>query len=137
MIGARAVTDDTAVTRLSSAAFKRAIDDHPQARHCMRVMCHVSCVMCVQALIQLIRVVARRLQRITFLVMYRYLGLATELVQQPATDTPTTAARASGEADVSGDSAKLRVCTRLAEMFGIPVRMRCMHATWCTADGGV
>ena len=39
--------------RLSSAAFKRAIDDHPQA------------------LIQLIRVVARRLQRITFLVMYR------------------------------------------------------------------
>ncbi len=43
----------TVVVRLSSAAFKHAIDDHPQA------------------LTQLIRVVARRLQRITFLVMYR------------------------------------------------------------------
>jgi CRP-like cAMP-binding protein len=53
IIGARAVVDSTRVDRILLKSFKEAVDDHPKA------------------LSQLVRVVARRLQRITFLVMYR------------------------------------------------------------------
>jgi hypothetical protein len=54
IIGAVARGSRTTVTRIPLSAFKGAIEDHPKALN------------------QLVRVVARRLQRITFLVMYRF-----------------------------------------------------------------
>ena len=105
VVGGRALVDDTVIVRIPSSAIKNAVDDHPQA------------------LMRMIRVVSRRLQRITFLVMYRYLGLAAELVQQPS-EVDTMAVSASELTD--GDDARLidQISVTVASVLGVPKHAR-------------
>ena len=52
----------------------------------------------------------------------RYLGLASELVQQPSMEGAAPLTRAASGSDVTSDEqTKMRVCTKLAQLFGIPV----------------
>jgi hypothetical protein len=68
LVGARAGAMETHLVRVPRSILVKAISDYPEA------------------LRRLVHVVAGRLQRITFLLMYQYLGLGTEFVQQPTVD---------------------------------------------------
>ena len=110
VIGARATEHGATLRCFPIAQLREGIIDHPHA------------------LPRLIKTVSRRLQRITFLVMYRYLSLAAELVQQEhrhegTTPTSTVTSTSFDPVAILEDAS-----VAVAKSLGIQV----MHAQyWC------